>query len=232
MTTIKNYIDDFLHLFFPHICVGCKTDVLNSDDILCAECINKLPVTGFISMPGNLVEKTFYGRLNIENAGSAFYFNKDGIIQAAIIQLKYKGNLRAGNFLGKLLGLQLSESKRFDDIDAIVPLPLNEKKLFMRGYNQAAVIAKGITSVWHKPVIENAVERISFTDTQTHKNRIARWETMEGVFNVPEPKLLANKHILLVDDVITTGATFESCGAAILKIPGTRLSLASVAYTI
>lgn len=232
MNAVKNYIDDFLHLFFPHTCVGCDTDVLNNEDLLCAKCIDSLPVTSFISAPGNPVEKTFYGRLNIENAGSAFYFNKDSIIQQTIIQLKYKNNQRAGNFLGKLLGRQLASSKRFADVDVIIPLPLNDKKLFKRGYNQAAVIAEGITAVWNKPINENAVGRILFTETQTHKDRIARWETMDGVFAVSQPALLKNKHILLVDDVITTGATFEACGSVILEVPGTKLSLASVAYTI
>jgi len=191
-----------------------------------------LPGTGFLSTGGNPVEKIFYGRLNIQNAGSAFYFNKDSVIQHAIIQLKYKGNQKAGNFLGRLLGQQLANSKRFDDVDLIIPLPLNDKKLFKRGYNQASVIAKGITSIWHKPVMENTVDRILFTETQTHKDRISRWETMEGVFTVTQPGLLKNKHVLLVDDIITTGATLEACGEAILKIPGTKLSVATIAYTI
>ena len=232
MIPVRNYIDDFLHLFFPHICIGCNTDVLNHDDALCAKCISNLPGTGFVSTAGNPVEKIFYGRLNVQNAGSAFYFNKDSVIQHAIIQLKYKGNRKAGNFLGRLLGQQLANSKRFDDVDLIIPLPLNDKKLFKRGYNQASVIAKGITSIWHKPVIENAVDRILFTETQTHKDRIARWETMEGVFTVTQPGLLKDKHVLLVDDIITTGATLEACGEAILKTPGIKLSVATIAYTI
>lgn len=232
MTLIKNYIDDFLHLFFPHVCIGCDSDVLNDKDILCAECLNNLPETGFLSTPQNPVEKIFYGRLPVVHAGSAFYFNKDSVIQNAIIQLKYKSNQQAGNFLGKLLGYQLSNSKRFDDIDAIIPLPLNDKKFFKRGYNQSLAIVNGITSIWNKPVITNAVERILFTETQTHKDRIARWQTMEGVFTVTQPALIENKHILLVDDIITTGATLEACGTAIMQTPGVKLSMATVAYTI
>ena len=174
----------------------------------------------------------FYGRMKIEKAGSAFYFTKESVIKNVIVQLKYKNIIEAGKFLGKLLGRQLATSNRFDDIDIIIPMPLNEKKLFRRGYNQSAVIAGGIVSVWDKPVITNAVERILFTETQTHKTRIDRWQTMENVFEVSQPELLAGKHILLVDDIVTTGATFEACGQAILEIPGTTLSLASVACTI
>lgn len=232
MISIKNYIDDFLHLFFPHNCAACDTDIINAGDVLCAECLSLLPQTGFILHDNNPVEHNFYGRMKIEKAGSAFYFTKGSVIQKVIFQLKYKNNIAAGKFLGKLLGLQLAASKRFDDVDIIIPMPLNERKFYKRGYNQSAVIAEGIVAAWNKPVVTNAVERILFTETQTHKTRIDRWQTMENVFAVSQPELLAGKHILLVDDVVTTGATFEACGHAILKVPGTTLSLASVACTI
>ncbi len=232
MLQVRTYIDDILHLFFPHVCIGCNTDVLNANDVLCAECLANLPVTGFMDVAGNLVEKIFYGRLPVAHAGSAFYFNKDSVIQRTIIQLKYRNNQAAGNFLGRLLGRQIAISKRFDDVDIIIPLPLNDKKLFRRGYNQASVIANGLAEVWNRPLTEHAVERILFTETQTHKDRIARWKTMEGVFTVTQPALIENKHILLVDDIVTTGATLEACGEAVLKIPGVKLSIATIAYTI
>jgi predicted amidophosphoribosyltransferase len=165
MIAVKNYITDFLHLFYPHVCVGCNTDVLNNNDVLCTECLNNLPETGFLSAAGNPVEKIFYGRMPVEQAGSAFYFNKDSVIQNIIIQLKYKSNQQAGIILGKLLGYQLINSKRFDDVDVIIPLPLNDRKFFKRGYNQSLAIVNGITSVWKKPVITDAVERIFFTET-------------------------------------------------------------------
>ncbi len=232
MKVAKNYVNDFLHLFFPHLCIGCGSDILNTQDILCAKCIDDLPVTGFIAAMGNPVEKIFYGRINIQRAGSAFYFTKNSVMQHAIIQLKYKNNKPAGIFLGKLLGWQIAQSTRFDDVDLIVPVPLNDKKFYKRGYNQAEIIAKGIASIWHRPVAANVVERVLFTETQTHKNRVDRWKTMEGVFTVSQPEAIANKHILLVDDVITTGSTLEACGQTILKIPGIKLSIATLAYTI
>jgi ComF family protein len=231
LTAIKSYIDDFLHLLFPHICLGCNSDVLNAEDELCVACLSNLPETGFLFTYANPVERIFYGRLSVEKAGSAFYFNKDSVIQNVIIQLKYRSNQKAGIFLGKLLGQRILNCARFDDVDLIIPLPLNDKKLNKRGYNQSQVIARGVASVWHKPVVTSAVERIFFTETQTHKDRIARWQTMEGVFIVTQPSLLENKHVLLVDDVLTTGATLEACGAAILKVPGVKLSLVTVAYT-
>ena len=232
MVQVKNYLEDFLHLFFPHNCIGCGTDILNNEDLLCAKCLTQLPETGFLSKPANPVEKIFYGRLIVQHAGSAFYFNKDSLLQHLIIQFKYRNNKAAGIYLGKILGTLAYNAARFKDVDIIVPLPLNEKKLFKRGYNQASLLGKGVAEILHKPIIENAVERIQFTETQTHKNRITRWQTMEGVFKVSRELLLKNKHILLIDDIVTTGATLESCGAAILEIENTKLSICTLAYTI
>ncbi|MBV9962289.1 MAG: ComF family protein, partial [Parafilimonas sp.] len=134
MAAIKNYIGDFLHLFFPHVCIGCESDVLEDESLLCAECMHHLPQTGFIAARANPVEKIFYGRMNVQHAGSAFYFNKESVIQNLVVQLKYRSNQLAGNFLGKLLGYELINSQRFDQVDAMIPLPLNEKKFFKRGY--------------------------------------------------------------------------------------------------
>ena len=232
MLQLKSYFNDFLHLFFPHVCLGCGTDVLNNDEQLCIQCIMQLPETGFLSVQGNPIEKIFYGRLNIEHAGSAFYFTKDSLLQYLIVQLKYRENKNAGLCLGKMLGKFIKESNRFDDVDAIVALPLNEKRLLKRGYNQASLIVNGITEIFKKPVLENVVERTLFTETQTEKSRIERWQTMENVFSVIDETSIKNKHILLVDDIITTGATLEACGASILQTQNTKLSICTLAYTI
>jgi predicted amidophosphoribosyltransferase len=162
--------------FFPHTCLGCGTEVLNRTDLLCARCVLQLPLSNFFLHAGNPVERIFYGRLPVEHAGSAFYFNKDSLLQHLVIQLKYKGNQSAGIYLGKLFGNALARAKRFDDVDVIIPVPLNEKKLFTRGYNQAALLAKGIGEAWGKPVSEDAVGRFLFTETQTHKDRVSRWQ--------------------------------------------------------
>lgn len=202
------------------------------DELLCTQCKTELPYTNFFDTSANPIEKIFYGRLKIELAAANFFFTKDSLLQHLIVQLKYKGNKEAGYYLGKLMGLELKKSFRFQTIDAIIPLPLNEKKEFKRGYNQAAIICEGIASIWQKPMLQKVVERVVFTETQTHENRIQRWQNMEGVFKVIHPELLENKHILLVDDVITTGATLESCGSEILQIRNTKLSIATVAYTL
>lgn len=220
------------HLFFPHVCEGCGTDVLNQEAVLCAACHQQLPETGFIATEGNLVEKKFYGQLQVLASGAAFYFTKDGMLQQLIKQLKYHGNKEVGFYLGRQLGKYLSETNRFDEVNAIVPLPLNPRKERKRGYNQAAVIAEGINSIWQKPVYKNVVERLVFTETQTHKDRISRWQSMRDVFAVTDSHAITGKNILLIDDIITTGATLEACGEKILQVQGTKLFIATVAFTI
>ena len=180
--TISSYFNNFAHLFFPRNCEGCGTDILVHDALLCASCFLNLPETGFIQQAGNPVENIFYGRIKVEAAAAAYYFTKDSLLQHLIVQLKYRNNKDVGFYLGRLLGHQLLQTTRFNAVDAIVPLPLNQRKEKKRGYNQAAIIADGIAEIWQKPVIKNSVERLVFTETQTHKDRISRWQTMENVF--------------------------------------------------
>lgn len=229
---IKRSAQSFLQLFYPHHCLGCGADHIHKNEHLCGKCIHFLPDTGFFRDPRNPVERCFDGRLPIQAAAARYYFTKDSLIQQLLFALKYKGNKDAGLFLGRMMGYSLKESERFQEIDLIVPLPLNRIKEFKRGYNQAAVICQGIQDVWFKPVLTDVVIRKRFTETQTRQNRIARWQNMEGVFEVTQPKKIIQKHILLVDDVITTGATLEACGSYILSVTGTRLSIAAAAYTI
>lgn len=231
MRGVQSTITDLIHLFFPHICAGCGSDVIDIDHQLCLHCIAELPYTNFFQQPGNPVEKNFYGRLNVFNAGSGYFFTKDSLIASLIYELKYKGNKSIGFYMGSLLGNMLANS-RFNDIDIIIPLPLNARRLKKRGYNQSALLCEGIASAWSKPIVTNAVMRKVNTETQTHRGRVTRWANMDGVFAVAEPDVIENKHVLLVDDVVTTGASLEACGSEILKVPGTALSIATLAYTI
>lgn len=228
----KKQFSDFLHLFYPHNCEGCGSDILYDTQFLCAKCLHRLPESGFFSKAANPVEKLFYGRLTVQYAGAAYYFTKDSLLQHVLIQLKYRGNKDAGYFLGRMMGYALARSGRFNDVDALVALPLHARKEYKRGYNQAALLCEGISEVWHKPVLKDAVTRTRFTETQTQQNRVSRWQNMEGVFKVPHPDKLRNRHILLVDDVITTGATLETCGSSILEVEGVRLSIGAAAYTV
>lgn len=230
--SVNNYLANFLHLFYPHNCEGCGTDIIGDAYFLCARCLHRLPETRFFQSPANPVEKLFYGRLRVTHAAATYYFTKDSLLQHLLIQLKYKGNKEAGYFLGRMMAYALMKTQRFRDVDVLVPLPLNRKKEHIRGYNQAALICEGIAEIWHKPVLKDVVERIKFTETQTHQNRVSRWQNMDGVFAITDENALKNRHILLIDDVITTGATLEACGSTILKAEGASLSIAAAAYTI
>lgn len=217
------------HLFYPHNCIGCGSDVIRPENFLCLECIDVLPYTDFAMHQNNPVEKKFWGRIALSSAMSELYFSKGSIVQNMIHDFKYRGNKKAGHYFGQLMGKSLLKSSRFN-VDVIVPLPLFEKKEKMRGFNQAEVLCNGISEIIGKPVINNCVTRKVATDTQTKKQRIERWKNVDGIFSIKSSEKLEGKKVLLVDDVITTGATIDACGTEILKIKGVTLYVASLAY--
>jgi ComF family protein len=219
------------HFFYPHNCIGCGSDVIDKENFLCLECFDNLPQTNFAVHANNPLEKKFWGRIALVSAMSLFYFSKESIVQNMVHELKYKGNKKAGQYFGNLMGKSLLNSNRFH-IDLIIPLPLFEKKEKMRGYNQSEVLCNGISEIMNKPVLKNNVIRKVFTETQTRKHRLERWKNVENIFEVTNPRELAGKHILLVDDIITTGATLDACGTEILKIKNVKLSVASFAMAL
>jgi ComF family protein len=222
-------LSPLIHLFYPHNCLGCGSDIIEKENFLCLECIDNLPHTAFALHGNNPVEKIFWGRIPVAAAMSQFYFSKDSIIQNLIHEFKYKGNRKVGLYLGNLMGKSLVNSNRFSNISALVPLPLFSQKEFKRGYNQSSILCAGINEIMNIPLVTKNVTRIVPTETQTKKGRIQRWENVEKSFSVLDPGALKGKHILLVDDVITTGATLEACGAEILKAEDTTLSIATLA---
>ncbi len=231
MPTFSSLLTDAMHLFFPHTCMGCGNDIIANDSILCLRCISNLPHTNFEKLPGNPVENIFRGRVLIHAASSQLYFSKGHLVQYLIHQLKYKGNKEAGEHLGAVMGKALLQSGRFGNIDYLIPLPLYADKEFKRGYNQAEVICNGMSNAMQVPVHAKNVIRRKYTDTQTKKHRTERWENVEDSFSVLHPGKLQGKNILLVDDVITTGATLEACAQSLLKIPAVTISLATLAIT-
>jgi ComF family protein len=227
---LKNIFSSTMHLFYPHVCTGCGSDLLEADNLLCLKCLHDLPHTNFASLPNNPIEKYFWGRINLTDAYSQFYFSKAFLIQHLIHQLKYKGDTKIGFYLGEIMGKTMLESNRFSNIDALIPLPLYADKEHKRGYNQATVICNGISSVMNTPVLSNAIIRQHATETQTRKHRTERWENVKDSFKMIKPAELKGKRLLLVDDVITTGATLEACGNVILGASDVKLSIASLAY--
>jgi ComF family protein len=188
-----------------------------------------LPETGFESHPDNPVEKKFWGRIGLEHATAQYYFTRESLIQRLMHQFKYKGNRDLGLQLGELMGASIKKSGRFD-VDALIPLPLFRAKEKKRGYNQAALLCEGMAESLQVPVLKDVVIRSHHTDTQTKKGRIERWQNMESKFMLVQTESVSNKHLLLVDDVITTGATLEACGAELLKADNVKLSIAALCY--
>ena len=232
MNAVHTVINSLTHLFFPQVCAGCGNDYINSQQLLCLQCMEQLPLTNYQLYPNNPVEKIFYGRCDIVYASSHYYFTKNSILQHLLHQFKYKGKQHIGLYFGQIMGRALKQSDRFHDIDAVVPLPLFATKEKKRGYNQAKVLCDGISSVMNIPVLKNAVNRVMATDTQTRKNRIERWENISGKFEVESKELLVDKHVLLVDDVVTTGATLDACANELLKVEGLLVSIATLAFTM
>lgn len=228
MESLKTIFNNAVHLFYPHVCTGCGSDLLSIENLLCARCITDLPQTNFAQHANNPVEKIFWGRVPIAVAHSEFYFAKESLVQHLIHQLKYKNNKEIGIYLGEIMGRSLTHSHRFKNIDTMIPLPLYPDKERKRGYNQAAIICQGMSAVMDVPVMINNLIRQRYTETQTKKHRLERWENVEGSFGVKDIAALKGKHVLLVDDVITTGATIEAGCAAILKTAVGSISIATL----
>ncbi|MBM3415078.1 MAG: ComF family protein [Bacteroidetes bacterium] len=229
MIKLREIKDSVLHLLFPHVCTGCGSDLLSEESLLCMRCMEAMPETNFELHPGNPVEKTFWGRLPLAAATAQFYFTKESLMQHLMHQFKYRGNKDLGLQLGRIMGEQINKSGRFD-ADALIPLPLFPAKEKRRGYNQAAVLCDGMAEAMKIPVLNKVVSRPQHTETQTKKGRIERWKNIEGKFFLTGPDAVINKKVLLVDDVVTTGATLEACGTELLKAPGVQLSVATLCY--
>lgn len=192
-------------------------------------CIDAMPETNFEFHSNNPVEKKFWGRLPILHATAQYYFTRESLMQRLMHQFKYKENKELGYQLGRMMGESLKRSNRFD-IDALIPLPLFPAKEKKRGYNQATVLCEGIAESMQVPIFKDVITRPQHTDTQTKKGRIERWQNMEGKFVLTKPEAINNKNVLLIDDVVTTGATFEACGIELLKGENVRLSIAALCY--
>lgn len=228
--TVISYLESFVGLLFPNVCMGCGGVLSKQEKVLCFICENNLPKTFFHNEVDNAVFKRLYGRIPIENATSLFYFDKGGTVQHLMHQLKYNDKKEVGSYLGKMLGNYLLESNSFNSIESVIPVPLHEKKLYQRGYNQSEYFADGIAEAMSISCLPNALKRTDYTETQTGKNRFERWDNVKDAFELINPELIKNKHVLLVDDVVTTGATLEACAHRLMDAQNTKVSIATIAY--
>jgi ComF family protein len=226
----SGYLADFISLLFPQLCCACEESLVANEELICTDCLYNLPFTNFHLHPDNIVAQQFWGKINLEAAYSLYYFTKGGKVQNLMHHFKYNGMQRIGNLLGKIAGGQLSKNDVFNAVDFIIPVPLHKSRLKQRGYNQSACFAEGLSQKLSAVVEENNLVRLKATETQTHRSRFARFENMQEVFTVNYPEKLINKHVLLVDDIVTTGSTLEACAIQLLKIKGLKLSIATIAY--
>lgn len=229
--TAMRFLKDIYNIFYPEVCLGCQNHLTTNENTICLHCRHELPVTNFSSEENNLVEKTFYGRIRIENATTLFYFFKKSSVQQLIHALKYKNQQEVGTQFGNWLGEEILESNRFKDIDCIIPVPLHKNKLKTRGYNQVTTFGQSLSKTLSIPYNSTSLTKVSSTKTQTKKIRLDRWRNVQELFFVENPKDLDNKHILLIDDIITTGATLEACCNAFEKTKNIKISIACMAYT-
>lgn len=229
--TILDLTHDLLSLFYPITCCACDTALVRGEKILCTSCSMKMPKTNFHKVRKNLVEKCFWGRVPIEVATSYFFFVKNSDFQHMLHKLKYKGRSDIGIFLGKRFGTDLMSQPEFTHFDTIIPVPLHPDKLKIRGYNQSEMIANGLSQSMKVPVNTTSLIRKTFTETQTKKSRLERWENVKEVFEATSATNLNGKHVLIVDDVLTTGATIEGCAYALLsRFPNVKISVATLAF--
>ena len=229
LRALENYLRGFAGLFYPRYCSACGNALFRNENTLCLKCHAEIPRTGFHHDPENDVAQLFWGRTPVMNATSFMYFTKGSRYQHILHEMKYKGQFQIGFEMGKMFGIELKGTP-FAGADMIHPVPLHHTRQRKRGYNQSEFIARGISHVLKVPLETGLIVRNVDTSTQTRKSRYDRWENVQGIFSVGNPSVFYNKHVLLIDDVITTGSTLEACANSLLGITGVTVSLASLAY--
>lgn len=232
MNLIAAYLNGFISLIYPNICLLCRKQLIANEQHICNICLFHLAKTEFHNKKDNLTEVLFWGRAKINRAASFFFYQKDNNSQKIIHHIKYKNDKELGQHLGEIYGDTLSKTEWIQQADFLLPVPLHPKKLKSRGYNQAEWIANGISTTTKVPVNTNILYRAKHTDSQTSKGRYNRWENVSGIFGVKNPELLINKKIIIVDDVITTGATIEACSYHLQQIPGIKINILSLGVAV
>jgi ComF family protein len=229
LSNIKIWLSDFVNLFYPDICEVCETSLVSGEQVICMNCLADMPYTNYQNDSENPVFQLFWGKVKVEMATALFYFAKGSKYRKLLHKLKYKGKREIGVFLGRELGARINSSHFFKNIDFVLPVPLHASRLKQRGYNQSGEIAVGISQVTGIPVKTDAIVRSEATETQTRKTRDERWKNVSGKFIVSNFDELRNRHILLVDDVVTTGSTLEAIVETLLQVDGLKVSIAVIA---
>jgi ComF family protein len=230
-STPTEIIEDFVSLFFPRYCRGCNNSLVKGEDLICTQCILEMPKSHYHLEVENPFYQKFRGRLPVKHVMTLFKFVKQSRVQQLLHALKYKHQPEIGETLGRVYGQDLLEANFKDSFDLIIPVPLHVSRRRIRGYNQSEEFGKGLSQILEVRCDDSFMMRSARTDTQTHKTKLSRWENVSSIFHVVQPQSIDQKRILLVDDVVTTGATLEACGNALLKAGCSELSIACIAAT-
>lgn len=225
---LRSLGSSLFRLFFPRLCEGCSQPLLGQEDTLCIGCTAHLPLTEYHDIPDNDTALRFAGRVPFQYASSLAYFTAEGLLQHLLHELKYRDKQEIAIYLGRQFGYSLRDSGWIQEIDCIIPVPLHPKKEALRGFNQSYRIAEGMSDVLGIPISHNNLHRSRHTESQTKKSRTERVDNMKDVFAVRDEQALAGRHVLLVDDVLTTGATMEACAQSLLLVPGLKVSFGSI----
>ena len=226
---ITSLFDDFISLIYPKICLGCNNSLLKHEQCICTICQFHIPKTNHFKEKKNDLQKLFWGKVQLNHAAALYEFVKDSPLQKMIHALKYEENQEVGIYLGKQIAYEIEDSTLLKGIDYIIPVPLHPKKEKLRGYNQSMSIAKGIQEILKTEIEITTLQRTVDTESQTKKNKYSRWENVGNVFEIRDVEKLKHKHILLIDDVVTTGSTLESCVTTLQQIEGIKVSIVTIA---
>ena len=229
-TPVSEIFFDLISLVYPRYCFACADGLVKGEEILCTKCIHNLPRTGYHSYKENPLYKRLYGRIPVQAAFAFLLFKKGGSVQQIMHAFKYNNHPEIGQVIGRVYGEELYRSGFSGQFDTILPVPLHPLKHKRRGYNQSEEFAKGLSETLQVPWTSGVLHRLVMTDTQTKKSKLKRWQNVNEVFTVLDKDAIKGKRILLVDDVITTGATVEACALALIHAGCTHLTISSIAY--
>jgi ComF family protein len=232
MSYLYDTWDDFISLLFPRLCYACGINLMRNENLICTHCYIAIPRTNYHLVPDNPVEQLFWGRCQIARAAAFSFYNRGSRIRKLIHCLKYKGVREIGSELGKIYGQSLKNSDFLTGIDVIIPVPLHKSKKRKRGFNQSELISNGLSEITGLPVDLTSLKRIASSDTQTKRSRFERWLNVEDIFQVEDYQKLEGKHILLVDDVITTGSTIDACASELGRIKNLKVSVVALAVAV
>lgn len=229
-STVSEIFHDFITLIYPRYCMGCQDGLIKGEDILCTRCIHELPRTNYHLEPENPIYKRLFGRIPIKFALAFLLFKKGGKVQHLLHELKYNNHPEIGRIIGRVYGEELRDNGYDKYFDSVISIPLHPVKQRRRGYNQSDEFARGLVQALNVNLVSDAVIRSTKTETQTQKSKLKRWENVKEVFRVVNQQAVEGRRILLVDDVITTGATIEACGQVLIDSGCAQLSVAGIAY--